>query len=78
MFVIDFNATPAQSFAQGFIKGLAAPVMLYHVETAPEAPHISPIQAPPRLSCDALAGDWCKIGRDLRAVIDQHGKTSAG
>lgn len=78
MFVIDFDATPAKSFMHGFTKGLAAPVMLYHAETAPTIPSIEPVRVGGRKSQCALASDWARIGSDMRAVIDRHGKTFAG
>jgi hypothetical protein len=72
MFVIDFKKTPRQAFLHGFVKGLAAPVMLYHSEPAPGLPLPMYISLPAVPSEKALAGDWLRIGNDIQNAINKH------
>jgi hypothetical protein len=74
MFVLDFTSTRRKAFAHGFLKGLAAPAYLYHLEEAPSLPPVMMV-TPPRVSAaDALAHDWLAIGGDMKKVIEQHGQ----
>lgn len=75
MFVIDFENSPAAAFWNGFIKGMAAPVSLYHNEPAPGIPSYKFVEPPSVEVGLALSGDWVKIGADMNKVIYQHGQT---
>lgn len=75
MFLIDFQRTPAQAFRHGFLKGLAAPVMLFHTE-ALSLPAVAPLVTPLRSDSEALAGDWRRVGGDLRRAIARHGEAA--
>ena len=76
MYLLNFKDSPQQSFAHGFLKGLAAPVMLFHSEAAPPVPEVEYLQPPIGSVRDALAGDWKKIGGDMKVVIGRHGKVT--
>lgn len=75
MFLLDFDATPAKAFAHGFVKGLGAPVVLYHMESAPVLPTIAYLSAPTTSFEHELAADWRRVGADLQNVISRHGQT---
>ena len=77
MFLIDFNQTSVQAFAHGFLKGLAAPVMLYHREPAPSIPAPVILTLPPADTAASLASDWMRISNDLARVVQRHGEASA-
>jgi hypothetical protein len=77
MYVIDFKVTRRQAFAHGFLKGLAAPIMLYHTEYLTKAPDVVYITAPTSPPERALAGDWARLGNDIQTVIDRHERQSA-
>lgn len=77
MFVIDFDRSHRQAFFHGFVKGMAAPVMLYHAEQAPAVPYVTYLEAPNTSVGQTLAADWWRIGGDLQRVIDRHGKESS-
>ena len=70
MMIADFDATPRQAFLQGFWKGLGAPYLLYGDFEMPPLPEISPVAVP--TGDAALAGDWRKVGLDIRSAIDAY------
>lgn len=74
MFLIDFHHTPQQAFFHGFLKGLSAPVMLFHAEPAPGVPPIGSVMLSTVSPGQSLADDWRRIGADLSAVISRHGE----
>lgn len=76
MFLLDFRRAPAQAFRHGFLKGLAAPVLLFHAEPLPPAAIVAPVAMPERSDREALAGDWRRVGGDLRAALARHGKAA--
>ncbi|MDO5675294.1 MAG: hypothetical protein Q4G66_10330 [bacterium] len=43
MTLIDFTKDREKAFRHGFMKGLAAPVMLFGVFSTPEIPQVEPI-----------------------------------
>ncbi len=77
MFIIDFNSNSRSAFWHGFVKGLAAPVCLYHSEALPaiKVEYVKPSVAPS--AKDALALDWRHVGQDLRGVIDEQERKQA-
>ena len=75
MFIIDFKNGPARAFMHGFMKGLASPVVLYHVESAPAIPKISYVYPSNTTIAEAIAGDWQRIGTDLYNVISSNDPT---
>ena len=77
MFTLDFRGGRRRALAHGFLKGLAAPVMLYHLEDAPSIPQFVEIKPPNYSIAEALAGDWVRIGKDMSKVIEQNGKVTA-
>lgn len=77
MFVIDFKLSRKQAFSHGFLKGLAAPVMLYHAEAAPDLPAANYVVLPSVSPAQAIAGDWMRIGSDMQNVIKKHADAKA-
>lgn len=76
MFTLNLNHSRRNAFAHGFLKGLAAPLMLYHKESAPALPDFVQIQPPQYPIAEALAGDWMRVGLGLSVVIEKHGKAN--
>ena len=76
MFIINFRDSRRSASAYGFLKGLAAPSMLYRNRRSPEFPKFEAIKAPNYSIADAIAGDWVRIGEDMSKVIDRYGKTT--
>ena len=77
MFTLDFGRSGRKAFTGGFLRGLAAPAMLYRSPEFPPLPKFEPVTAPSYPIEQALAGDWARIGADMRKVIEQHGKATA-
>jgi len=74
MYLIDFTRTAKQAFAHGFLKGLAAPVMLRHIETmAPVKARVIRVPGPATVQ-DALTQDWRRVGEDICAAIERYEK----
>lgn len=71
MFILDFDSTATRAFLHGFVKGLAAPVSLYHVENQPDAPRFPQVVAPSYDVQTAMQKDWTRIGTDFQKVIDE-------
>lgn len=69
MFIIDFNSDRKRAFLHGLVKGLAAPVCLYHAEALPPI-KVEFIKPPlTRHPAQVLAEDWYRVGDDLYSVI---------
>ena len=70
MFIIDFNSDRKRAFLHGLVKGLAAPVCLYHGEALPQVKveYLKPPTA--RRTAQALAEDWYRVGDDLYRAIE--------
>ncbi len=76
MLIINFSSSPKQAFAHGFIKGLAAPMILFGNYAAPPLPEINWISLPSDPPDQSLANDWKNIGTDFKNVMVIHGKTN--
>jgi hypothetical protein len=76
MLIINFSNTPKQAFAHGFIKGLAAPMILFGNYTAPPLPEINWISLPSDSPDQSLANDWKNIGTDFKNAIVIYGKNT--
>jgi hypothetical protein len=72
VFVLDFKHTSRKAFFHGFMKGVAAPVMLYSVQQAPAIPAPEPIRPNVHSPKEALARDWAQVENDMRSVIDSY------
>jgi hypothetical protein len=72
MILLDFNFKPRAAFAQGFLKGLGAPVVLFGRFAAPQLPVVPQVVPPGRSS--SIAGDWSNIGNDIRNATSRYGK----
>lgn len=73
MFTLNFSKPPREAFRLGFLKGMAAPALLYHVEPLPVLPEVMTVSAPSYPVSQAMARDWAALGRDLKAVVSRHG-----
>ena len=69
MVIINFTSTSKQALRNGFIKGIASPVMLFGNFDAPPIQKIRPIKMPTLNAVEALSQDWLSIGNDLNAII---------
>lgn len=76
MLLIDFSETPKKAFARGFLKGLAAPMVLFSNYHAPSLPDIKWVTLPKESTDQTLINDWIKIGGDINKVIVLHGQTT--
>jgi hypothetical protein len=54
------------------MKGMAAPVMLYHLEQPLPFPAFEPIPSNAKSAKEALLCDWARVGDDIRAAIDSY------
>ena len=59
-------------FVNSFVRGLAAPTMMFAVHELPQIPNIIQVQAPVEPIDRVLAGDWVRVGQALDAVIETH------
>lgn len=76
MFVLDFDADSKQAFTHGFVKGLAAPVCLFHSEPAPKPRIIPPLVRVGHASVrEAMRADWQKVGNHIRGAMNEHQKS---
>lgn len=76
MLLINFSETPKKAFARGFIKGLAAPMVLFGNYPAPSLPELKWVTIPKESTDQMLINDWIKIGNDINRVIVLHGQTT--
>jgi hypothetical protein len=75
MLLIDLKVSRKTAFASGFLKGLGAPFLLYGSFDAPALPSIDQVTLPKRKNDrEALAGDWEKVGCNIRSAIEKYGK----
>ena len=77
MLLINFNLSSNSAFLQGFTKGLGAPVMLFGNFEAPTMPVVLPVQPATQAPLAAIAGDWARVGNDIRAASRNYGQESA-
>ena len=77
MLLINFNLSPNAAFVQGFTKGLGAPVMLFGNFKAPTMPAVLPVQPASQAPLAAIAGDWNRVGNDIRTAVRSHGQETA-
>lgn len=75
MLLIDFNSKPRPAFTHGFLKGLGAPVVLFGGLAMPHIPLVQQVVPPGQFS--TIAGDWAKIGDDIRAATAAYGKEAS-
>lgn len=73
--LIDFDLTPRTALARGFVKGLAAPALLFSTHAIGAVAAVPQVSAPQRPHGDSgsLSGDWARIGFDLTRAIEKHG-----
>lgn len=76
MFVIDLSASQRKALGSGFMKGLGAPFILYgHFDSSAVIPDVTPVV--PATGASGLAGDWKRIGQDMRSAIRQYGQEAS-
>lgn len=77
MFIIDFQSDDREALVHGFLKGLAAPVMIYHSEAAPKAVEVHYVEPEyVDTAADAARSDWLQVGRAItKAIEDESPKT---
>ncbi len=74
MYLLNLSDLPRQAFTHGFLKGLAAPIMIFSDWRAPDLPTIPAVEAPQAVPIQqVLAADWYRIGTDLANVVSAHG-----
>ena len=64
-----------QEFINGFMNGLAAPVLFYQNYILPPIPQLPQITAPTTPLDQCMAENWRKVGGDFDVVIKRHGET---
>lgn len=76
--IIDFSSSKRQAFIHGLWKGLAAPLVLFSTFDLP--PQAAPVTYRPleRRPSSGIAGDWVRVGRDLRTAADRERGKSSG
>jgi hypothetical protein len=78
--IIKFVGTKRTAFARGFMRGLAAPAVLFSSHAAPALPEVAQVVPPLRPCGDAgaLASDWERVAGGLTAAVQKHhGQTKA-
>jgi hypothetical protein len=65
-----------KEFINGFMSGLAAPVLFYQNYFLPPIPQLPQISAPTMPLDQCMAENWRKIGGDIDVVIKRHGEIS--
>lgn len=61
-------------FMEGFMNGLAAPVLLYQKYVLPPIPQLPHVLAPTLPLDQCMAENWRKIGGDFNVAIERHGE----
>lgn len=75
MILINFKKTAKQSFANGVLKGMAAPVMLFGSFTAQKLPQVSKIEIKSNNINQSLASDWYAVCSDINNSVVKYGET---
>ncbi|MCL2179039.1 MAG: hypothetical protein FWC28_02475 [Proteobacteria bacterium] len=63
------ETTPLRAFVKGILKGMAAPLSLYHRADMEPLPEFKKVFREQPSDEEALANDWKVIGGDLRAAM---------
>jgi len=66
--------TPFRAFLNGLLKGMAAPLALYHRTDWEPLPDFKRVFKKQPTDAEALANDWKVIGEDLRIAMFDYGK----
>lgn len=66
MYFIDLDSTAKDAFAHGFVKGLAAPVCIYHSEPVPKLAEVTTVVYHSRAPMQGMAQSWESVGNGLR------------
>jgi hypothetical protein len=69
MVTLNFKHASWRAFWQGFLKGMAAPVMLFDFESRTPRFTFEPVQRKTLSVEEALASDWMRIGNEMRAQM---------
>lgn len=74
MLIIDFTSSRKKAFRHGFVKGMAAPLMVFGSFSAPALPQIEPVRVPNTSPRESMRHDWEMVGRDLRKAMLDYGE----
>lgn len=75
MLLLDFEATPAESFRHGFMKGLAAPVMIFGGFRTPKPIDVITVQGTSQQLANPFVHDWMQVANDVNVAVVAYGKT---
>lgn len=78
MLLIDFKAKPRRAFAQGFLKGLGAPFVLYGAFGGYPPVVVEQVQPEHHDDQAALRNDMHRIAEDMKIAVTRYGKKAAG
>lgn len=78
MLILDFTKPRKKAFANGFLKGLGAPFVLYGRFEAGPIPQFQPIQPQVLPASLAISRDWGMIAHDLDSAVTRYGKENTG
>lgn len=75
MLLINFKNTAKQSFVNGLLKGMAAPVVLYGTYTVEKLPHVKKIVLTKKSIHQSLASDWYAVRSNVKKAAVKYGET---
>jgi len=74
----DVENTPLRAFLNGLLKGMAAPLKIYHRENMEPLPEFKRVFKKQPSDAEALANDWKTVGEDLRIAMFDYGQRQTG
>ena len=73
MLLIDFKLPPKQSFKKGFLKGMAAPVVMFGNFSVQRVPSVQLVKSGAVNSNQAMSANWKAVNSDLSTAIVEYG-----
>ncbi len=77
MLLLDLTSTKKQAFANGFMKGLGAPIILFNKFAAPQLQVVSYVKPQTTTVNQAITSDWAMVGKDISVAAGKYGKAAA-
>lgn len=77
MLLLDLTSTKEQAFANGFMKGVAAPLILFSNFAAPKLQGVSYVEPQTSTVNQAISSDWAMVGNDISVAAGKYGKAAA-
>ena len=77
MLLFDLTLSKEQAFANGFMKGVAAPLVLFSNFAAPKLQEVSYVKPQTTTVNQAITGDWVMVGNDISVAAGKYGKAAA-